>query len=551
MSNSSPFARLSPRSGARRLATLLPPIGLLVGGLTLSHDAAAGGFEIPDHGARAVGRGGAYAVGAKDLTATYYNPATMAKFRGTRFMLSHNSIHQAMTYTRAPLSAGWVDSGGNSLEGTAFSPVSDRQKWFLLGAFGAISSDFGLENATFFASMHGPAASGAHDYRPYASQSFMLTEMEVLSVYFNAGGAWKYHSKKTDRDVFGIGASIGYAMLPVMRYGLVTDSSSLTGTDATNFAPIPDPESTQLETTLVLKDMTGITGNVGFWYRPIDALEIGISGKVIPTIFRPEGTLEVDKETLVTDEVKASMKKITMPVNLRGGLRYVHMKGERELFDIEANVVWENWSQIKSYDLTFDGSVAGQALLPLSLKKNWKDTVSVRLGGDYNVIEDHLTVRAGGFFETGAVQEDYAHLDFPSFNRGGVGLGLTAGIPGAEFSVGYSHVFQATQNVSEASAKTYQQRPLRPCPEYCTDPGADGMAGTPDDIAINGVPANAGIFESSYDIIGVSVDLNFTALIERRRAKRGQSKPAPETEPGAPDPTSAQAPPSGRARHAI
>src|SRR5262245_39444478 len=56
----------------------------------LPNSAEAGGFEVPDQGARAVGRGGAYAVGAADLTALHYNPGKLASLGGTRVMYSHN-----------------------------------------------------------------------------------------------------------------------------------------------------------------------------------------------------------------------------------------------------------------------------------------------------------------------------------------------------------------------------------------------------------------------------------------------------------------------------
>ena len=103
--------RFAPRAAAWLSAALT---------LSLVPEALAGGFEIPDHGARAMGRGGAYTVGAKDLTAAHYNPATMAKFRGTRLMISHTSLHQSMKYSRAPLGPSWVDAAGESIEGTAF-----------------------------------------------------------------------------------------------------------------------------------------------------------------------------------------------------------------------------------------------------------------------------------------------------------------------------------------------------------------------------------------------------------------------------------------------
>ena len=48
--------------------------------------AYAGGFDLPDNGARAVGRGGSYVVGVSDPTAIYYNPGALSKQRGTQFL---------------------------------------------------------------------------------------------------------------------------------------------------------------------------------------------------------------------------------------------------------------------------------------------------------------------------------------------------------------------------------------------------------------------------------------------------------------------------------
>jgi long-subunit fatty acid transport protein len=488
--------------------------------LTAPVEAHAGGFEIPDHGARALGRGGAYAVGAKDLTAMHYNPATMAKFRGTRVMISHNSIHQDMTYTRAPLSDGWTQGLGNDVGGTEFGPVTNGTPWFLLGAFAVISSDFGLDNATFFAGMHGPSAVGEHHYPDYGAQAFQLTKMKVLTVFYHVGGAWKYHSPTKKRDVFGIGGSLAYAMLPTMEYGLLVDNSTLSTNDPGDFniyRPIPssDPLDVQGLTTLKLQDNTGISGNLGVWYRPIDQIELGVAGRVIPTNFSPEGSMTLTPDDGVpVDEVEVKMKRIPMPVMLRAGVRYVGMKGERELFDIEVDAQWENWAQLGAYDVDFENVPPGLMLFPIKMQKNWQDTISVRAGGDYNVVDKHLWLRAGGFYETGAVPDAFAHLDFPSFDRGGVGLGLTAGFPGAEFSVGYQHIFQRTVEVTEASSRVYQQRPQRPCPQFCGEDLDAGVAGA------NGVPANAGSFESSYDMIGVSVDLNFTQLRDNAKAKK-------------------------------
>jgi hypothetical protein len=52
--------------------------------------ALASGFEIPDNGTEALGRGGAFTAKADDGTALEYNVAGLAQQRGTRLLLDAN-----------------------------------------------------------------------------------------------------------------------------------------------------------------------------------------------------------------------------------------------------------------------------------------------------------------------------------------------------------------------------------------------------------------------------------------------------------------------------
>ena len=194
-------------------------------------------------------------------------------------------------------------------------------------------------------------------------------------------------------------------------------------------------------------------------------------------------------------ELSVSME-LTLPIQLRGGLRYIHTDDEgEEVFDLEIDVFWENWSVIDEYYVQMDGEISAQAVEDIVMPKAWQDTVAVRVGADWRAVPDLLTVRAGGFYETGAVPQNYTHLDFPSFERGGVGLGFTFDVGPVSLSAGYMHVFQEDRNVSELKAKVFAQRPLRPCPENC-----DG---------INGVPSNAGSYKTSFDILSFGIDLHW------------------------------------------
>jgi long-chain fatty acid transport protein len=463
--------------------------------------ARAGGFEIPDRGAKALGRGGANVVGVDDPTALHYNPAALAKLRGTRLLYNHSLIWHDTRFTRAPLSDAWGEDAG-----TRFPTVRNGKSLFPLGVFAALSTDFGLENWTFGAGVYGPHSVGKHEYPKYGPQSFMLTDMSVLLVYYSLAAAWKW------KDVFGVGITAQYVDLMQLDYSLVIDSTFTEGLD-----PIPSDASTQLESKLELHDHTSGSAIVGLWYRPHRRVEVGLASRVVPVFLKPKGTMKVDKPTLVTEDIRVTMP-LTLPATLRGGVRYIHETKDRTWFDVELAAEYENWSVIKAYDVQVEGRISGQEIQDLHLAKQWRDTVSVRLGGDVHVIPRYLTVRAGGYFESAATPTEYSHLDFPSFRRGGLGAGLTAGARGVYGTVGFLHVFQETRMVDELTGKVFQQRPVRPCPDQCG--GASG------------VPANAGRFTSRYEILNLGIELRFAELLEKRRRSKRQAAPAiPPTAP--------------------
>jgi long-chain fatty acid transport protein len=506
------------------IATVLGRTTLAAAAALLPATALAGGFEIPDTGARAVGRGGAFVVGATDPTALYYNPGLLAKQRGTSVLLNNNMVFHDTRFQRATLSDVWGADAG-----TTFEEARDKQKLFPLGPFFAVASDFGLDNWTFAAGVYGPSAVGKHDYQAYGGQSFMLTDMNILLAYYSLAAAWKH------KDVFGIGATLQYVDMISMKYSLVTDS-----TVVPTLQPVPDADSTQLNTELNLEDRFSGTAIIGGWYRPHPRVELGLASRVVPIFLRAKGGLTTDKETLLSDDVKVELP-MTLPAMVRGGVRYIHDKGDREMpwFDLELAAHYENWSAIKAFDLKFDGQISGMPIQDLSIQKNWRDTVSLRLGSDVNVLPKYLTVRAGGFWESAAMRENFSHLDFPSFMRGGISGGVTGGYKGIYLTVGYMHIFQQTREVSEASGKQFQERPLRPCPEFC-----DGASG---------VPANAGRFTSRFDILSLGIDIRFRELLAGRRERRRgafpnnrpgseNGKPAESTTPASTPPASAPSP---------
>ena len=461
----------------RRLFT-----GTLMLLLLASELAFAGGMQLPANGTRAVGRGGAVAVNAGDLTSLHYNPGALGLLSGSHFLLNHNTIAFENSFQRAPLQEGWGELGG-----TTFARADEQEGLFAKGAFLAVASDLGLEDWMFALGAYGPPSVGTQRFEEYGPQAFMLTEIDATLAYYSLAMAW---SPSPD---LGLGVTLQYADLVEMKYSLVIDANKAHGFTPGLIQPIPSPDGLHLRTTLNLKDRFGFSAIVGAFWRPDEAIEIGLSGRVIPTMLEPEGSVSVDEPSLA-DNVTAR-QEMTLPIQLRGGVRYVHRDNGRKIFDFEVNLFWENWSIIDAFDIDLSGRINGQKVTGVSLQRQWNDVFSVRVGSDIHLLDGGPILRLGAFVENGATPHAYSHLDFPSFDRLGTGIGLEHAFGPVTVQVSYMHIFQESRTVTEEEGKVFLQRPLSQCPEAC-----DGFSG---------VVANAGTFESSFDTLSLGLGVQF------------------------------------------
>lgn len=453
--------------------------------------AFAGGFEIPDNGAKAVSRGSAFTVRADDLTAIAHNPGGLARLRGTHVLYSHNVIHAPMTFTRA---ASAVPQNESNDPGSTdpLAPVSNQTPWFALGGMFVASTDFGLDGWTFAIGAYGPNAAGSQKWDVRGGQRWMLVELEALIVYYSLAVAYG------QKDKWGVGATFQIAHQPQTKLSLVVD-----GTPGGAQNPYYSP--TDVLATLSLAATPAPTLIVGGWVRPIPSLEFGISGRVVPVNLAATGDIALTNtpggskfsDSQLAVEGSAARLTLVIPPTARAGVRYRHLDGEKERFDVELNVVYEAWSMLDRYSVELDGIIklfAAHEAPDVTIEKRWKDTLSVRLGGTYN-FDAPLSLSAGAFYETGAVPNAYTHLDFPSFDRVGLSAGVSGEVGKLTWTLAYAHIFQESRTVDERFAKVYQQRPISECPDGC-----DGY---------DPVPANAGTFESSYDIFAASLGFAF------------------------------------------
>lgn len=463
--------------------------------------ASAGGFEIPDNGTFALGRGGAFVGRADDPTALIYNPGALVKLRGTHALIDHAFVFESATFTRAESDL----PPGSDYGFEPLAPVSNDASLFALGGTIIVTSDLGLDDWTFAAGVYGPSAHGTKSYPTDGGQRYMLTELEAILFYPSLAVAYG------DRETFGVGVTLQLVMAPTLDMSLVVDGSQggelhayYAGNDVVAHIRMSDPAS--------------FSAIVGAWWRPVPELELALSGRVVPVMLDLEGKFSLSNVPGQTQfsasqlEVPGSAARLdlTLAPTARLGARYRHLDAGREVFDLELDLVYEAWSVLDRYDVELDGTIklfVGTEAPDTVIEKRWRDTLSVRLGGTWNVIAAEpddvwrdgggaLQLSLGGYWESGAVPENYEHLDFLGFDRFGIGLGVAGRVGPVRLKASYSHVFQEDREVSERYGKVYQQRPLDPCPESC-----DGGAGW------SGVPANAGRFESSYDLVTLGVEL--------------------------------------------
>ncbi len=464
--------------------------GFLVVPLT----ARAAGFEYGPQGVHAVGRGGAFVVKADDPSAMYWNPAKLALLRGTRMLMNDNISFLSESFERAPqqkLSSGGVPTG----DALTFDGVSNQNKVFPTGMSFALTTDFGLDDWGFALGMIGPSAFGKVGFPgdTTSANRYSFENLDVLMAFVTASAAWKY------KEIVGVGASLQYGFIPYLDYGMTMIGPA--GTAPKN----PQNDLNDLRVDVSVKQNFLMNAILGVWYRPLPCLELAASARIVPMEIRAKGDASIQGTANSTYGTKKTTTvpirlDFTFPTLLNAGLRYVHMAGEKEVFDIEADFAWEHWSALDAFRMNFlqDNLDVFGASVPLKqvvLARNYKDTYKVSVGGDYNVLPDYLTLRAGTWYESSGQPNAYTMLDFPSWDRVGLGAGISGKIRGVEMAVSYAHIFMISRDVAAGEGRIYQ------------------MKMQPDGTIVNGLAVNEGHFSGSYDVLTVGLTLHWDALI--------------------------------------
>jgi len=488
--------------------------------------ASANGFSHADNGTVPLGRGGAFAARASDGSAVAHNLAGLAGQRGTRLTLlsSFSDLHRC--FTRAgdyPRTAG-VAAGTPY---AAAGPMCDSRGLLEgLGPLVAVSTDLGRPKGPVFAlGVFGP--SGLH--RTTYTQGGRDTDDPALVRLTDAAGkervTWapsRYDLVDDQLEVLYVTPAIAYEVTPGLRVGaslqwvfarlafttygaLLADDPG--GLAIRNEASAVDPFTPAVVLAVQARPLPTVEVGASFrWSGGLDA-----SGDLDIAVSRLTGG---EEQVLGRDRVAVDLE-VGQAAELRAGARWFLPRTTRptgdtmtdEVLDLELDWIFETNSAIDAITVGSDDPIAlcdpqGSSCMEappvgrIRLPHGFRDTHSLRAGGDWNVLPGRLAVRAGASWESAASPESLTLLDFAAFERFGLHAGATVRLGPLDFSVAAAHLFHESRTVEDGAARVAY-------PGGLCDPSALGAEDA------SACVTNDGRHTSSIDMLSVAAAVRF------------------------------------------
>lgn len=400
--------------------------------LCASSTAYAGGFDIPDNGAQALGRGAAFVAKADDSTAIYYNPAGLARQRGTRVYAGGNLYLHSFEFQR---SGSFPDDPNDPATpwGQRPFPVVNNAAGPFFAPFLAASTDFAsLDRLTIAVGAFGPPIIGNRTF-PLAIRG--------------APAASRYDFIQSRSTIFFPTASAGYRVTPWLDLGVSAhlvlaqfDQTSVSYADAGQCANV-EYQPCDSRNTLAAS-ATSFAATFGALVRPSANVAFGLSVRT-PVSLEAQGVLTPQAPKSLDAQLDPGQAFLStrLPLIVRAGARYISMDGDFEVYDLELDGTYEGWGAAQG-----DGpriripSLGAFKNIDTLIVHGYTDTFSVRGGGAYNldVLDGIFTVRAGAFYDSPATSFQYTRLDFDTLTKiaGTVGLGYRHGAIGVD--IGYA-----------------------------------------------------------------------------------------------------------------
>jgi long-subunit fatty acid transport protein len=503
--------------------------------------ASAGGLFVPGYGPQAQPRVGAFVAKADDPSALYYNPAGLARQKGTTLHLGMNFIDFEQKFQRAGVYETPEVGDPEAWTGDPY-PEAVEDSTPAIGFAGfqgvptlAVATDLGGRTPLVFGfgiiAEHGypqrAYSRWGDDYafedptQPPPPHRYDVVEQEVSAAFPSVAAAYSFGNL----DV-GARLSWGFANLrgttwlwAVRNYEEDIHREAKFAVDvADHFIP---------------------AGQLGLLYRLSDRIELGAQYTTKRTVNgKGKGTAELGSGVGIGDMqdfiapvtaddgvacadggTVAALKScvdFAMPQTATIGARYILRGADgRERGDLELDVQWEDWSSASDIKVVVDGKsgLTGIRLQEAFIRHGFQDTFSFRLGGGYDIPvgDNTLTARGGVAYDTAAAPLGWTRADLDGVERITFGAGLGYAFRNMRIDLGGGYVHEPERNVPDDCNPTLDA-------SSCYD-GVDSTSPPDDRLRPDPVwplrapnqqymsPFNAGRYKQHY----VLLSLGFTA----------------------------------------
>lgn len=355
----------------------------------ITSNAKGGGFQINEHGAKAMGMGGAFTAQANDPSAIFFNPAGLGFQQGMNLMLGTTLIFPSNKFI-GPSPA----TTESKMKSQIFYPIN-------------IYGTYSLNDAiTFGLGVYNPFGLGTEWDKDWVGKRLSI-KTDLQTFFINPTVAYRVNEQ------LSLGFGVSYVLANVnMKFRLQTFSSLQPLTPAT------------VDGTAELDaDGNGFNFNVGLLYKPIEDLSLGLSYRHSTKLSLEGNAVFTDMQALQTYFPGGEGKTtITLPYNILFGVAYNFLP---EL-TIEAGFQYVGW---KLYD-TLDIKIAEGPPAPLlgvlqkgsRSPKDWENAFLLRLGGEYRFGE--FALRAGYIFDKTPQPDKSVEPMLPDADRHELTLGL-------------------------------------------------------------------------------------------------------------------------------
>jgi long-chain fatty acid transport protein len=338
----------------------------------------ASGFHVDEQDARATGRAGAVVASPGGASAIYYNPAGVALTQGVNVDIGGSYVRPTAEFTS--------DQTGDVTHAETETFLLP-QAYVTWRASQVVALGVGV-NSSFGLALKWPASSpGRAEVREAELRTFFITPTFALNLSEWAPG-------------FSVGAGVDLVPASVRL-----SRDILFGEDVAD--------------VVLGGNAFGIGGRVGLYYSPLPILSFGLTYRT-PVALDFSGDADFDappqyRASLPPDgDVKTS---VTLPQTLQVGIQVAPIPA----LQIELDGSWRGWSSYDQLDVELpDGTVQ-------STPRDWKDSLTLRLGAEYTFVE-RWSVRLGGIWDQTPVPADRLDFQLPDADRVDVTAGFGARI---------------------------------------------------------------------------------------------------------------------------